>query len=323
MGKRLTTEEFIKRAKKIHGNKYDYSFVIYEGANQKIKIKCEMHGIWEVPPKNHIKGNGCPRCARIRAGKILRQTKEEFIEKAKKKYGDKYDYSEMDYIDSYTKKVKIKCIYHNSFFYQLPREHIYKYGCPICGMENRKEKSPFSFEQFLLRAQEVHGKDKYIYNKNSFKNTRAKMDIECKKHGIFTQRASSHLSGVGCPHCLLKNEGKVKELLLKYFSDWVIIVHKKIWDKYKDYHHKRYCDFFLKKGKKKIIVEYDGKQHFEPINFGCKNKNKVIEIFKKTQIKDLLDIQFCKENNIILHRIKYNDNKEESIIQLKNKVVKA
>jgi len=118
---------------------------------------------------------------------------------------------------------------------------------------------------------------------------------------------------------LRKNEGKVKNLLFKYFKDWAIVSHKKIWDEYKDYNHKRFCDFWLEKDDVKIIVEYDGEQHFRPISFGCRDLNKVNELFERTKKKDKLDIDFCRENNIILHRIKYSEDIEESIIQFKFK----
>ncbi|MHA1469284.1 MAG: zinc-ribbon domain-containing protein [Candidatus Asgardarchaeia archaeon] len=122
--------------------------------------------------------------------------------------------------------------------------------------------------------------------------------------------------GDGCPACRYKNEGKVKEILEKYFKDWDIISHKKIWDKYRDYNHKRYCDFWMEKNNVKVMVEYDGIQHFEPIGFGCKDRVKVEKLFKRTQKKDKLDGVFCRENSVVLHRIKYNEDKEESIKKL-------
>ena len=135
------------------------------------------------------------------------------------------------------------------------------------------------------------------------------------KHGWKASIVSRN-KGIGCPYCINKNEGKVKELLFKYFKNWNIIPHKKIWDKYKDYNHKRYCDFWLDKDGIKVIVEYDGEQHFRPVSFGCKDKIKVANNFKMTQIKDKFDTKFCKENNIILHRIRYNEDKEESVKRL-------
>ena len=134
-------------------------------------------------------------------------------------------------------------------------------------------------------------------------------------------RSSSRKSG--CPFCYRKNEAIVKTLLSGYFNDWTITSHKKIWDTYKDYNYRRNCDFWLEKDNIKVMVEYDGEQHYRPVTFGCKDKEKVMEIFKRTQLKDLLDFEFCLENNIILHRIKYDEDKEESIKGLLIKLSKT
>ena len=50
--KKLTTEEFIKRAKEIHGDKYDYSLVEYKGIYEKVKIICPIHGLFEQSPRH-------------------------------------------------------------------------------------------------------------------------------------------------------------------------------------------------------------------------------------------------------------------------------
>jgi len=62
MAIRKTTEEFINNAKKVHGDKYDYSLVDYIGALNKIKIICPIHGIFEQAPSNHLSGNKCYMC---------------------------------------------------------------------------------------------------------------------------------------------------------------------------------------------------------------------------------------------------------------------
>lgn len=64
MPKRLTQEEFIERAKAVHGDRYDYSTVKYMGANTKVAIICPVHGIFMQAPKSHIcEGKGCMKCS--------------------------------------------------------------------------------------------------------------------------------------------------------------------------------------------------------------------------------------------------------------------
>jgi len=62
--KKLNTEEFIEKAKAIHGNKYDYSLVEYKNAKINIKIICSEHGIFEQIVSNHLSGKGCSKCKR-------------------------------------------------------------------------------------------------------------------------------------------------------------------------------------------------------------------------------------------------------------------
>lgn len=59
---RLTTDEFINKAINIHGNRYDYSKVVYEHAKKKVEIICDIHGIFKQTPNDHLSGKGCPFC---------------------------------------------------------------------------------------------------------------------------------------------------------------------------------------------------------------------------------------------------------------------
>ena len=93
MARKITTEDFIKKAKKIHGDKYDYSKVIYEHGKKKVCIICPEHGEFWQSPHSHVTGkSGCPSCAGNR-----KVTMDVFLEKAKKIHGDKYDYSKVLY----------------------------------------------------------------------------------------------------------------------------------------------------------------------------------------------------------------------------------
>ena len=59
----LGSEEFIKRAKQKHGNKYDYSLVNYINKDTKVVIKCPKHGEFKQTPHSHgYHGSGCPIC---------------------------------------------------------------------------------------------------------------------------------------------------------------------------------------------------------------------------------------------------------------------
>ena len=78
MPKKLTTEEFIEKAKQIHGDKYDYSLTEYKSNKKKVKIICPIHGVFEQRPLNHLQGCGCIKCSGLE-----KLTTDEFIKRSK------------------------------------------------------------------------------------------------------------------------------------------------------------------------------------------------------------------------------------------------
>jgi hypothetical protein len=125
-GRKLTNELFIERSNKIHDFRYDYSLVNYINSKTKVKIICKTHGVFEQTPDNHTsKKHGCSMCYGNN-----KSTKHDFIIKAKKKHGDKYDYSLVDYVNNNT-KVKIICPKHGEFN-QKAANHTRGDNCPVC-----------------------------------------------------------------------------------------------------------------------------------------------------------------------------------------------
>ena len=124
------TEWFIECAKKIHGDKYDYSKVDYVNNHTKVCIICPIHGEFWQNPVNHLRGQGCRKCAVDSAKIRYAKPKSAFIEKAKKVHESKYDYSKVEYINNHT-KVCIICPKHGEFW-QTPRAHLGGNGCPKC-----------------------------------------------------------------------------------------------------------------------------------------------------------------------------------------------
>ena len=159
----MSTEEFIKKAKQIHGDKYDYSTVDMNNRekNGKIKIICPKHGEFEQLPNSHLQGYGCPKCAHEFVANCKRITQEEFINKSKKVHGDKYDYSKVKYIDLET-PVEIICPIHGSF-YQKPEHHLMGHGCQKCGRQfSQKEEDLFNFIKSLTSFEVRHNDKKAI-----------------------------------------------------------------------------------------------------------------------------------------------------------------
>ena len=132
MPREYNTKDFIEKSNKVHNGKYDYSLVKYTGSKNKVTIICLVHGMFEQIPYNHLYGKGCSKCA----GNINYDSKQ-FIEKAKKVHGDKYDYSKVNYIKSYI-EVTIVCPKHGEFK-QKPVTHLQGHNCKTCALEDSKK----------------------------------------------------------------------------------------------------------------------------------------------------------------------------------------
>lgn len=202
--KKLTKDEFVLRAKEIHGDKYDYSKTKYVNSNTKVCVLCREHGEFWVTPSNHLRGRKCPICARINSAKIRSFDTDTFVKKAREVHGNRYDYSKTEYIDTRT-KVCIICPVHG-IFWQAPNGHLSGRGCSKCaGKESDRE-------LFIQKSQEVHG-GKYDYSKVDYKGARVKVCVICPIHGKFFVTPSNHQKGRGCPKCAI--EGSHKEAMLK------------------------------------------------------------------------------------------------------------
>lgn len=171
MPKRLTTEEFIEKAKLKHGDKYDYSEVEYVNTKTPVKIKCNKHNIWfKQAPTFHLKFNGCPLCMyetkkRINKGRIskLKKSEETFLNQIKEKYGNLFNYSEIKYVDNKT-PVKLKCNRCGAKIRFRPASlNSIKDPCSHCSHINAQESRKLTTEEFIEKAKLVHG-DKYDYS---------------------------------------------------------------------------------------------------------------------------------------------------------------
>lgn len=196
---RKTTATFIADARKVHGDAYDYAKVDYKQANAKVEIICPIHGIFSQSASSHLSGAGCPKCANEKTSERVKWTTRRFIIEAKKKFGEKFDYSEVDYFDSW-KPVKIICPTHG-IFEVAPVNFLHSiYGCQKCSHGEVNRDRILTTEQFLKRAKEIHG-DKYDYSKVKVKDSKCLVNIICRKHGEFKQVAGTHLAGKGCKLC--------------------------------------------------------------------------------------------------------------------------
>lgn len=194
-----TTEQFIEEAKKIHGDKYDYSLVDYKNNSSKIKIRCkEDNYIFEQIPENHLSGrNGCPFCS-----PSPRYNQETFIKKCKMIHKNKYDYSKTLF-SNVKNEITIICPVHGEFN-QKARKHLERQDCPHC----RKEPEDFK--------NEIKNINENIKILSDYKDVKTKIKIKCEKCGCESERYPSDLlHGYGCYYCN-------SSVLEKFTEKWLI-----------------------------------------------------------------------------------------------------
>jgi signal peptidase I len=285
--RRSNTDEFIKKAIEIHGDKYDYSKVIYINNRTEVVIICKIHGEFPQIPNSHLSGYGCKSCGIQKVSDNSRSNTDEFIKKAIIVHGDKYDYSNLIY-EKALESVLIICKKHGEFS-QIAASHLSGHGCLICGGSNKR-----NTKEFIEQSKKIHG-DKYEYSNVEYINSDSTVKIICKEHGEFEQIASGHLSGHGCSTCAGKNITT---------SEWIERAREIHGDKY-DYSN---VEYILSKLRVTIICKEHGEfrqiasSHL--IGQGCSTcSNLSRALLRRKTIND-----FIEESNKI-HGEKYDYSK--------------
>lgn len=224
-----TREQFIADAQLKHGDRYSYKDVDYKGSTNKVSIICNIHGAFLQTAKDHLKGAGCPACAKDKALVTKRSTAEEFVSKAMKVHGDRYDYSEVVYTNS-KHPVSIICSIHGMFT-QTPNVHLKGCQCPMCAATQKMLDSRMGQEEFIDRATVAH-EGVYSYDKTVYVKSSAKVTITCPVHGDFKQEANAHLQGRGCPKC---GALRIAEARGEVCSGWSYSRWEDLADKSKDF----------------------------------------------------------------------------------------
>jgi protein-arginine kinase activator protein McsA len=303
MSKRLTKEEIVERARKVHGDKYDYSLFLsddfkYERIGDDIPIICPIHGKFEQSAAHHLKGEGCQECAKIVRYEKLAKPFDEFVKEANKVHNGKYIYYPEKYKNN-RMPIDIKCTVCGNVFPQDPMHHLRGEGCPEC-YKNRPPNNKMTVEKFEKMASIVHnGKYKYI---GDFTETKKYVTFICPIHGAFKQEAQSHLQGHGCPRCgnqISRAEGEIYD----YVSS--LIGKENVFRRFK-FDGKCEIDIYIRS--LKIGIEYNGiiwhstkfgkdnDYHLDKLNKCNENGIKLIQIFED---------EWIEKKDIVLKKIKH------------------
>jgi len=211
-------------------------------------------------------------------------TQEEFIIKSKEIHGDNYDYSLVEYVNV---RGKIKLIKDGEIYEQFAYAHL---------QGKSPEKAPFKItnDEFIKRSIEIHG-DMFDYSLVDCQGSHSKIKI-IYNGKVYHQILNDHIRG-NAPRGIAVESKGVREIL-KFLEDKKIRYKREHF--YKDCKNINYLRFDFYLIDYNILIEYDGRQHFESVDlFGGD------EEFKKRKINDTIKDQYCKKNRIPLLRISY------------------
>lgn len=228
MPKKLTTEEFIEKAIKAHGDAYGYDKINYTGSFSEVEIFCKSHDKYFLQRAgSHLIGKGCYDCGRVNAKKLVTKTQTQFIEDVNKVHGDFFDYSLVNYINN-TTKIQIICKKHNNTFTQFPSGHLSgANGCEHCLSGIMSKANTRSYEYYTSRIKALNFPLYSVLEVNGGDN----IVMSCKKHGTFTTTftALKSCKEHSCPIC--KKEGNVPGVK-KDTESFIKIAKEKHGDRY-------------------------------------------------------------------------------------------
>lgn len=218
---RMSHARYISLVTAVHGNEYDLSRISYTRINEKIEVRCHLHGPFYPTANNFLhRKSGCPSCARERVGVISRKPELEYIKQAVELHGERFTYSGVEYKHGQA-YLKVVCPEHGEFT-QLAQDHLKGVGCSKCS------RHVFDTQSFITSATAVHN-GRYKYESVEYTGSTAKVTINCDIHGTFDQTPNMHVNeSQGCPRCAgvgpSKGQLEVAEFLKAHTR--VVVGHK-------------------------------------------------------------------------------------------------
>jgi len=202
----VTADMFLSMSKTKHNNYYDYSKTQFTALSDNVTITCPKHGDFVTNAGGHYRGYGCKKCADENTG-IKRRPLEDDLRRKITDIFPQHSFIKTTY-DSGISRTTMVCTKHGEFTAATSALLSGKGGCWLCGVEKRGVDNVVPFSTFVERAREVHGHT-YDYFDTDYVGTNGPVTINCKKHGLFTQRGADHISkGCLCPACATTKDSK-------------------------------------------------------------------------------------------------------------------
>lgn len=322
------TKSFIQKSKEIYGDLFEYDKTEYVTWKTPLILKCKLCGqYFEMTPAKHL-GTlkkrpkhgivGCPEC-NMKNGNDWRreQAAKKWFEKAKKKFGDDFDYSESIYISNET-PMKILCKKCNKYFWQTPLDNLRSphHCCPKCTLKRTSLEQSMGLNNFIKRSIEVHGSERYDFSNSKYINYNTHVRIYDRLNNVdFLILPRDFLNGYN-----YETNGKSsgEKLVLQWFEDKKFNLFDEVTIEINNEFKVR-ADFIIYSSTKEITfwIEYNGAQHYEFVDYFYRGKRS----FQKQLKRDENVRRYCKENNIILIEIPYTYNTYEKISEILKRIL--
>ncbi len=177
--RRNDSDDFISRCDEVHDFIYDYSKTVYVGVDVKFDIICDKHGVFSQLPSNHLRGHGCPACANDRS----KLSNSEFIDRCVNIHGDKYDYSNTEYVSSLD-NITYRCPKHGMIT-QLAQNHVKGRGCRFCDAEKTSSAGEQELADFISSFVDIRRNVRDLIDNSEIDIVIDSMKIGVEYHGLY------------------------------------------------------------------------------------------------------------------------------------------
>jgi hypothetical protein len=290
---------FINKAKTVHGDIYNYDNVHYVNSSTKVEVICDKHGPFHQVPNSHLRGSGCPVCAKEKSAQKQLPTHQTYVNKVEKAFPGKFTFELTKYRGT-KKDVTITCKNHGPF--TRTAELHYQHDCPRCHNELRSQNRLTPIETIRDKVESRGG---ILLSKKYEKGVKVK--VQCANGHHFSAVWPSINSGSWCRYCDRyfgeRFTRHVLELMLggtfkKSFPNFLINPKTKRRLQLDGY------DETLK-----IAFEYQGEQHFDTSHYYYTEGGMYRDQLKREQCRRhdvvLIEVREFKKNYGIKENIEH------------------
>jgi hypothetical protein len=265
----------------------------YIDSHNKVKARCLIHNCtWDVLPHSLLLGRGCIECGKDKISSFRTYSHEQFLKIVRESNPN------IEVVGTYvssTKKIEAKCMLHDYTWRTAASNLLKGCGCPEC----RTTSTRLSHDEFLYRMDKVNPNIEIIDN---YAGRKTKIKVKCKLHNVvWITSPEVLLQGCKCPSCVMsKGETAIRDVLNRYgvphFQEYKFPDCKKV--------NSLEFDFYIPSIN--TAIEFQGEQHYWPIDFGGKGEDWARQQFEDGQERDAIKREYCAKKHINLVEIRYD-----------------